>query len=106
MRLEVGLHALIGVEQRVDHVGPHAVLHPGRRRRDESLDVEVVRVDEEPHQRHLVVGLVGDVGHDDHPRAGRVRVYTRRRGDFCRLARQRVPPALQRAISATEPMNL
>ena len=25
-----------------------------------------LRVDEKPHHGHLIVGLVGDVGHDDH----------------------------------------
>ena len=42
--------------------------HPRRRRRDEAFDVELVRVDEQPHERHLVVGLVRDVGHHDHAR--------------------------------------
>ena len=51
----------------LEHVGPHAILHPRGRRRDEPLDVEPVAVDEEPYHRHLIVRFVGDVGQDDDP---------------------------------------
>ena len=65
MQQQRGTRLLIGVDHRPHHIRPHPLTHPRRRRRDQPLDVEFVRVDEEADQRHLVVGLVGDVGHDD-----------------------------------------
>jgi hypothetical protein len=56
---------VVGVDQRVDHIRPNLVPHPRRCRRDQPLDIEVIRVHEEPNHGHLVVRLVRDVGHDD-----------------------------------------
>jgi hypothetical protein len=38
---------------------------------DQAFDVEVVRVGQEPHERHGVVGLVLDVGEDEDAGFGR-----------------------------------
>ena len=64
---ELGLHLLVAVEHGADDVGPHLVLHPRRSGRDQPFDVVVGRVDEKADQRHLIVRLVGDVGHHDDP---------------------------------------
>ena len=103
MGLEVWLHARVGVEQRANHVGTHPVLHPGRGRRDEPLDVEVVRVDEKPHHRHLVVGLVGDVGHDDDARASGVGIDARRRGHVAGSGRPGPLPGSDQATAPAKP---
>ncbi len=58
-------HLLVRLHQALDDVRPHLVLHPRRRRRDQALDVEAIAVDEKAHHGHLIVRLVGDVGHDD-----------------------------------------
>jgi hypothetical protein len=64
-------------DERVDDVRADLVLHPGRGGGDEPLYVELVGVDEESNHRHLVVGLVRDVGHDDHARPRHLRIHTR-----------------------------
>ena len=66
MFLEIGPHLRVGVDQRGDDVGPDPVAHPGGRTGDQPLDVQLVRIEEKSHHRHLVVRLVGDVGeHQD-----------------------------------------
>ena len=81
MLQQVRPHLGVGVDHRVDDVGPHAVPHPRGRRRHQALDVELVRVDEEPDHRHLVVRLVGDVGKDDDARLRRRKDRPARRAD-------------------------
>ena len=83
VRAERRQHLCVRVEQCVDDVGPDLVPHPGGRRGHQPLDVELVRVDEEPHHRHLVVRLVGDVGHHDDPGFLHVRI------DACRYGIER-----------------
>ena len=68
MRRERRVHLLVCIDHLLNDVRPDFVPHPGRRRGDESLDVELIRVYQESHHRHLVVRLVGDVGHDDDAR--------------------------------------
>ncbi len=84
VRLDFG----VSVEHAMQHVGSHARAKPGRGRRDEALDVEVVRVHEEPHERHLVVRLVGDVGEDEDARPADVGVIAGRRRCGRRLSRR------------------
>jgi hypothetical protein len=69
---QVGMDPFVGVDERSNDVGPDLVAHPRRRRRNQAFDVEVIRVDEEPDHRHLIVRLVGDVGEDDDPLLGGV----------------------------------
>jgi hypothetical protein len=71
---QVRLHLLVGVDHRVDHVGAHRLLHPRGRRRHEAFHVEAVRIDEETHERHLVVRLVRYVRHHHDARARHVGV--------------------------------
>ena len=42
---------------------------PDRSGGDQGFELELVGVDQEAHERHLVVGLVADVAEDDHARA-------------------------------------
>ena len=93
-------HLTVGGDERLDDVGPHLVLHPGRCRRNQPFDVELVRVDEQPHHRHLIVGLVGDVGHDDHALLLHVRIDADRewiRAQWLRAERRQGDAAEQRA---------
>jgi hypothetical protein len=39
----------------------HDRLLPRRRGRNQRFDVELVGVEQQPHQRHLIVGFVADV---------------------------------------------
>ena len=55
---------------------------------DEAFDVVVGRVQEEPHERHLIVRLVGDVGEHEDPRLRRHDRAQRRR----RPRRPAAPP--------------
>jgi hypothetical protein len=41
---------------------------PCRRSGDEGFDVELVRIHEQAHEGHLVVGFVADIADDDDPR--------------------------------------
>ena len=68
MRGERRLHLRVRVDQLEDDVRTHRVAHPGGRAGDKPFDVVLVRVDEEPDQGHLIVGLVGDIGQHQHPR--------------------------------------
>ena len=68
MTKKIRQHLFVSSNERLDHVRPDLVLHPRRRRRNQPLDVHLVRVDEEAHHGHLIVRLVGDVGHHDHAR--------------------------------------
>ena len=76
---QVRLYLLVCADEHLDHIRPNRVLHPRRRRRDQPLDVEVVGVDEEADHRHLVIRLVGDVGHDHDPLFLRIRIQARRK---------------------------
>jgi hypothetical protein len=84
---EARTHLRIRIDQRLDHVRTHPVLHPRRGRRNQPLGVELIRVDEIPHQRHLIVGLVGDVGHHHDARLRDIRIGLRRARRRRRLRR-------------------
>ena len=74
MLREVRLDLAVGLDDGAHDVGPRLGAQVPGSGGHERLDVELVRRDEQPHERHLVVGLVGDVGQDDEPRPGHVRV--------------------------------
>lgn len=63
-------HLGVCVEHLADDVGTHPRAHPRGRRCYQPLDVELIGIDEQPHHRHLIVGLVRDVGQDDETRPG------------------------------------
>jgi hypothetical protein len=71
------LYFLIRADQHSKDVGAHLVLHPRGCGGDQPFDVEVVGVDEEPDHRHLIVRLVGDVGHHDNALLFDVRIDAR-----------------------------
>jgi hypothetical protein len=48
MLTESGPDFSVSGDEHPEHVRPHAILHPRRRRRDEPFDVELVAVEEEP----------------------------------------------------------
>ena len=54
---------------------PGAVTHPRGGGGDEPLEVEPVCVYQQPHERHLVVGFVGDVGQHEDARTRDVRKF-------------------------------
>ncbi len=45
-------------------------LLPGGGGGDQAFDVELVRVQQQAHERHLVVGLIADVGEHEEAGAG------------------------------------
>lgn len=65
--VEVVYDLSVAVEDTVDGWRVDGVVLPRRRHGSDVDDVELVRVGQEPHQTHLVVWLVGDVRHDEHP---------------------------------------
>ena len=70
---------LIRADEHLQDVGAHFVPHPRGCGRDQPLDIEVIGIDEEADHRHLIVGLVGDVGHHDDALLFDIRIDTRGR---------------------------
>ena len=63
--LEIVADLPVGRDDLADALGRDLVLLVDRRRCDEPLDVPLVGIDEEAHQRHRIVGFVLDVGEDE-----------------------------------------
>jgi hypothetical protein len=65
MQREVGLHFFVGVDDGVDEIRTDVVLLPTGSRGDDALDVDLVGVEQKPHERLLVVGVGAHVGEDE-----------------------------------------
>ena len=68
MSKKIRLNLPIGLDHGPQHVRPRGGAQVPGGGRDERFDIELVRRDEQTHERHLIVRLVGDVGQHDDPR--------------------------------------
>jgi hypothetical protein len=65
MKKEIGPHLPVSPHQGAHGFRMEHVLLPGGRAGDQSFDVQLVRIEQEADERHLVVGFVADIAEDD-----------------------------------------
>ena len=68
MDLEVGHYLAISGHVLLDHVAMNFRAQVRGGGRDQTFDVELIRISQQPNHRHRIVRLVADVGEHDQPR--------------------------------------
>jgi hypothetical protein len=67
MEKKVCPHTAVSLDETAHRFRMQHILLPNECGRDQRLDVQFVRVQEQANEGHLIVGLIADIADDDHP---------------------------------------